>query len=95
MKWRSFHPSNREQIITQQKGSQCLNPTAIIDSDHPQELPFLGSETIRDLPLCARQNQAHDAVGTSREVNREVKGGEGGGYGQAVVRAVSPKSEEN
>jgi transglutaminase-like putative cysteine protease len=30
-----FHPSNREQMIMQQTDSRYLNPTAIIDSDHP------------------------------------------------------------
>jgi hypothetical protein len=44
MQWLSVHPSNREQMIMQQTDSQYLNPTAIIDSDHPQELPFLGSD---------------------------------------------------
>jgi hypothetical protein len=41
------------------------------------------------------QNQPHDVVGASREANREGSGGEGGGYGQSDVRAVSPKRGEN
>ena len=35
MEWLSIHPSNREQMIMPQTDSQYLNPTAIIDGDHP------------------------------------------------------------